>query len=128
MRTVAVVLIILVSIAVPCVTAAVPEETRQAGPVLTAPELDVTGVNITNHSIPSRYAVPPTLVDIKVELSETALPAPKGEMASGPRTIGFAADPVTLAILAVAIVVAAAGVWYLVRRRPGGPGDEDNGN
>ncbi len=128
MRTVAVVLIILVSITVPCVIAAVPEETRQAGPVLTAPELSVTGVNITNNSIPSRYAVPPTLVDIKVELSNTALPAPKGEMASGPRTIGFAADLVTLAILAVAIVVAAAGVWYLVRRRPGEPDNEDNGN
>jgi hypothetical protein len=53
-----------------------------------------------------------------VEVSDTLLPGPKGEMAAGPRTIGFSADPVSLAILVVAIIAGAAGVGYLVKRKP----------
>ena len=108
--------------------AAVPADTRQAGPIVTGPDLNITGVDGTNHSIPSRYGIPPTLIDFKVEISETSLPGPKGEMAAGPRTIGFSADPVSLVILVVAIVAGAAGVGYLAKRRPEEPEDGDDEN
>jgi uncharacterized membrane protein len=51
-------------------------------------------------------------------MSDTLLPAPKGEMEAGPRTIGFSFDPVFLVIVIIAIVAGAAGVWYLMKRKP----------
>jgi hypothetical protein len=117
------VLFILVSLAVicpgiPATSPAVSGDTRQAWRVNASPELNAFGTDITNHSIPSRYEVSPTLIDIRVEVSDTSLPGPKGEMAAGPRTIGFSADPVSLMILIFAIVAIAAGIWYVVRRKP----------
>lgn len=130
MRSSAAGIIILVLLAVSVASAAVPEDTRQAGPIVTDPDLNLTGTDIANHSIPSRYGISPTLIDMKVELSDTALPGPKGEMAAGPRTIGFTTDPISLALLVLAIIAGAAGVWYLVKRRPEDleeEGDEEGG-
>lgn len=135
MRRYAAVLFILIFLAVPVASAAVPEDTRQAWPIVTSPELNATGINITNHSIPSRYGISPTLIDVRVEVSDTSLPGPKGEMAAGPRTIGFTTDPISLAILIAAIIAGAAGVGYLVKRKPDekaedeveGAGDEERG-
>jgi hypothetical protein len=119
---------------IPTISAAVPGDTRQEWPVVTSAELNVTGADITNHTLPSRYGITPALIDIKVELSGTSLPGPKGEMAAGPRTIGFAAEPVGLAIVIVAILSVTAGVWYKVKRKPeetmeeaDEKGDEENG-
>jgi hypothetical protein len=127
MRTAADVIIILVSLALPVASAAVPADTRQAWPVVASPELNVTGgANITNHTIPSRYEMSPTPINVKVEISDTSLPGPKGEMAAGPRSIGFSADPLSLAILVIAIVTVAAGMWYMVKRKPDEP-EERNG-
>jgi hypothetical protein len=120
-RRYAAVVFIIVSLAVPLAGAAGPNGTRQAGP-----ELNITGVDIANHSIPSRYGILPTLIDVKVEISETSLPGPKGEMAVGPRTIGFSVDPVSLAILVVAIIAVVSGVWYLIRRKPEETEEEDD--
>ncbi len=130
MRRYAAVVFILVSLAVPVASAIVPGDTRQAWPIVTSPELNATGINITNHSIPSRYGISPTLIDVRVEVSDTSLPGPKGEMAAGPRTIGFSSDPLSLAILVVAIVAITAGVGYMVRRKPEEDeeeGDEESG-
>ena len=91
---------------------------RQGGLVAAGPDLNMTGVDIANHSVPSQYAIQPTLIDLKVELSDTALPAAKGEMASGPRTIGFTADPIPLALMIAGISAGVAGFWYLAKRRP----------
>lgn len=124
-RKYAAALFILVSLAVSVVTAAVPADIGQAGPIVTGPDLNMTGIDITNHSIPSRYGIPPPLVDVRVEISDPALPGPKGEMAAYPRTIGFSADPLLLAILVVAVVAIAAGTWYGVRRKPEEPDEED---
>jgi hypothetical protein len=131
----AAVLIILVSLAVtysgiPAISAVVAHDTRQAWPIVTSPELNVTGADIANHSIPSGYGTSPTLINVKVEISDTLLPGPKGEMAAGPRTIGFSAEPLSLVILGVVIIAGAAGVWYLVKRKPDEveeDGDEESG-
>jgi hypothetical protein len=134
-RRSAAVVFVLVSLAIPFAGAAGPDNARQAGPFGTSPGLNVTGAGIANHTIPARYGISPTPIDIRVELSATALPGPKGEMAAGPRTIGFAIDPIPLAILVAAIIAGAAGVWYLVKERPEreaeeeveGDGDEERG-
>jgi uncharacterized membrane protein len=39
-------------------------------------------------------------------------------MAAGSRTIGFSFDPVSLVIVIIVIVAGAAGMWYLMRRKP----------
>jgi hypothetical protein len=80
-------------------------------------EPNFTGGVFANRTIPAEYAIPPTPIRIEIRLSETSLPATKGEMAVGPRSIGFSFEPGTLAIL-ILVVVASAGMWYLVRRRP----------
>lgn len=125
MRTYAAVLFILVLLAIPVTSPAVMDDGLRAGPVDTSPELNITGADIANHTIPSRYGIPPTLMDIKVELADTSLPGPKGEMASGPRSIGFATDPVSLALLIAAIGAGAFGVGYLIQRRPQEEAEED---
>jgi hypothetical protein len=122
MRTDAAVLFILVLLAMmylamPGISAAVPDDNRQTGPIVTSPELNMTGINLTNLSTPSRFEITPT-IRVEVRISETSLPGPKGEMAAGPRTIGFSFDAVSLVIVIIAIVAGAAGVWYLMKRKP----------
>jgi hypothetical protein len=112
------VLVVITGFCIPSVSAAVPYDGRQAGPIVTSPDLNMTGVNISNHSIPLQYGITPTMIDVKVGISETSLPGPKGEMATGPRSIGFTAEPVALVILVVAILAGAAGTWYFIKRRP----------
>jgi hypothetical protein len=118
MRTDAAVLIIFVSLAMmlagPVTSAAVPGDNRLSGPIVTGPELNVTGVDIANLSIPT---MTPTIIRVEVAISDTPLPAQKGEMAAGPRSIGL----VPLAVLVLGMVAVAAGMWYIVKRKP----DED---
>lgn len=68
------------------------------------------------HSFPVRDVT--YSINVKVEISDTSLPGPKGEMAAGPRSIGFSADPHSLVILVIAIVAVAGGMWYMVKRKP----------
>ena len=91
------------------------------GPIATGPDFNQSGVNPVNSTIPAKYQATPEPVRVEVTVSDTLIPGPKGEMQAGPRAIGFAADPVTLLVLAVAILAGAAGVWYLARMRPEEP-------
>jgi len=135
MRTDAAVLFILVSLAMMClavpgISAAVPENGRQvlweltAGPVGTSPDLNITGANVSNYTVPYQYEKKPTNDQIKISLSDTYLPASKGEMAAGPRTIGFFFNPESLATVIIAIVAGAVVVWYATKRKQNEP-DED---
>jgi hypothetical protein len=94
---------------------------HETGPIVTAPNLNVSGIDGANSTIPAGFQTHPVPVRVEVTISETLIPGPKGEMQAGPRTIGFSADPILIAILAVAIITGAAGVWYLARRRPEEP-------
>lgn len=87
------------------------------GPIATGPDFNISGVDPGNSTIPVKYQATPEPVRVEVTISDTLIPGPKGEMQAGPRAIGFAADPVTLLILAVAILAGVAGVWYLTRMR-----------
>ena len=110
--------LMVMCLAVPVISAAVPDDNRQAGPLITSPDLNVTGANVTNHTMPSRFKITPTLIRVEVRDSDTSLPAPKGEMALGPRTIGFTFDPVSLVIVIIVIVAGAAGAWYVMKQKP----------
>jgi hypothetical protein len=105
----------------PGIIAAVPGGDAH-GPLATGPDLTMNGTDLANSTIPSQYLITPTPINVRLEVSDTSLPGPKGEMASGPRTIGFTADPVSLAILGIVVIAGAAGIWYLIRRK------SDNGN
>jgi hypothetical protein len=108
----------LVSPVIPVISAAVPGVTSQVSPFITYPDLNVTNGSVTNLTPPSEYRMTPTLLQVQVELPDTALPAPKGEMAAGPRAIGFSTDPVSLAIVVLIVAALAAGTWYfLIRKR-----------
>jgi hypothetical protein len=128
-RKYAAVLLILICLAVPFAEAAVPADTQQAGPVITGHDFNVTSAGIANHSIPYGHGIQPAIIHVELTVSETILPAMKGEMAAGPRTIGFSVDPLMLAVLIVAIIAGAAGVLYAMRRRPEEEdGREDEGS
>jgi hypothetical protein len=105
---------------VPGIVAAVPVG-HDGGPIATGPDFNLSGVDLVNSTIPAKYQATPEPVRVEVTISDTLIPGPKGEMQAGPRTIGFAADPGFLLILAVAILAGAAGLWYLARRRPEEP-------
>jgi hypothetical protein len=98
---------------------------HDAWPIITAPDLNASGIDMANSTMPAKYQTSPVPIRIEVTISETLIPGPKGEMAAGPRTIGFSADPLLLTILVVAVVAIAAGIWYAVRRKPEEPDDED---
>ncbi|MDD4138000.1 MAG: hypothetical protein PHT99_08945 [Methanoregula sp.] len=118
MSLIAIVLVITVT------GATAPGDGQQAGPLVTIPELNVTDADIGNRTIPAGYEVSPTPVRVDVRISDTSLPAPKGEMAEGPRSIGFSFDPVSLVVVIIVIIAGAAGAWYLAKRKPG-ERDED---
>jgi hypothetical protein len=80
-------------------------------------DLGVTNVSLANGTVPEEYQVTPTLIDVRVGVSETSLPGPKGEMASGPRTIGFSATPATLVVLIIILGAGAGGAWYVLKRK-----------
>ena len=124
MRRYTAVFFILISLAVPFTSAVVPADMRQAGPIVTGTEINVTGVDIVNQTIPPRYAIQPTPVNIEVKVSDTLFPGPKGEMAAGPRTIGL----LSLLILVIAIITASAGIWYLAKKKPDEAEEDDEKN
>lgn len=89
--------------------------------IATGPDFNMSGVDPVNSTIPAKYQATPEPVRVEVTISDTLIPGPKGEMQAGPRAIGFAADPVTLLILAVAILAGVAGVWNITRMRADEP-------
>lgn len=105
---------------VPGIVAAVPEG-YYSGPMATGSDFNLSGVDPVNSTLPAMYQATPQRVRIEVTVAETLIPGPKGEMQAGPRTIGFAADPVGLLILAVSILAGTAGFWYLAWRKPEEP-------
>jgi hypothetical protein len=105
-------------LAVPLTSAVVPGNNSPVPRYGSGPDLNVTGAAIANHTMPAQYAITPTPVRIEVRVSETLLPAPKGEMAAGPRSIGFSFEPVTLVVLVLVVGVISVGMWYLIRRKP----------
>ena len=113
-------LLAAVGLIVPGIIAAAPDG-RDGRPIATGPDFNLSGVDPVNSTIPAKYQATPEPVRVEVTISDTLIPGPKGEMQAGPRTIGFAADPVVVLILAVAILAGAAGFWYLARMRPEEP-------
>jgi hypothetical protein len=113
-------LLATVGLIVPWIIAAAPG-VHDGGPIATGTDFNLSGIDPVNSTMPARYQVTPDPVRIEVTISDTLIPGPKGEMQAGPRTVGFAADPVTLLILVVAILAGAAVVWYLAGRRPEEP-------
>jgi len=105
---------------VPGIVAAVPWG-HDGGPIATGPDFNLSHVDPANSTIPAKYQATPEPVRVGVMVSDTLIPGPKGEMQAGPRTIGFATNPVVLLVLAVAILAGAAGLWYLARMRPEEP-------
>lgn len=126
-RRYAAVVLILVLAAIPFAAAVVPGG-QGTGPVRTGTDYNKTGMNLTNATTLTPYH--PTAVPVRVEVtvSETLIPGPKGEMQAGPRAIGFAADPVTLILVIAGILVVAAGIWYLAKRKPVQEEERDTGN
>jgi hypothetical protein len=109
-------------LAVPLASAAVPGNNSRVSPYGTTPDLNVTAGALPNHTMPAQYAITPTPIRIEVGISETSIPAPKGEMAAGPRSIGFSFEPVMLVILILVVAAVSAGMWYMIQRKP----DENN--
>ena len=105
-------------LAVPLTSAAVMGNNSPVPQYGTGPNLNVTGAAIANHSMPAQYAITPTPIRIEVGISETLLPAPKGEMAAGPLSIGFSFEPVTLVVLVLVVAAVSAGMWYMIRQKP----------
>ena len=104
---------------------------HETGPIITPPDLNISSINMSNSTMPAKYQTSQVPIRIEVTISDTIIPGPKGEMAAGPRKIGFAIDPVSLLILIVLIIAGAAGVGYLVKRKPveaEEEKDEENGD
>jgi len=89
-------------------------------------EFNGTGITLASYSGNPDYRITPEPVRVQIELNETRLPAPKGEMALGPRTIGFSTDWPTIAIVAAALAACIAGLWYLAKRNTDIGKDEEN--
>ncbi|MDO9324491.1 MAG: hypothetical protein Q7T80_05985 [Methanoregula sp.] len=111
------ILLVLVCQVIPGISAAALPNTPQITPFVTYPDISVTNGSLANHTLPSEYLATPTLLKVQVELPDTALPASKGEMAAGPRAIGFSMDPASLVIAIMVMVIVAAGIGYFLKRK-----------
>lgn len=77
----------------------------------TPQEIHTGNATLPDPSQLPEYQLTPEPVRIHADLDESSLPVSKGEMAGGPRTIGFTLDPVLLA--AGIIVFMACGICAL---------------
>lgn len=100
---------------------------KDAWPVATEPDLNLTGVNLTNLTVPAQYQATAAPVRLEVTVPDTVIPGPKGEMQAGPRAIGISGDPVAFILAATVILVLAAGIRHLARKKSvADEGHEDN--
>jgi hypothetical protein len=101
-----------------CLIPAGARESAKTGFVIT--EIEINSSNATAFdpaALPAGFGVTREPVDVGVRLNETMLPAPKGEMAAGPRFIGFSLDPIFAATGITILVVIGVGSWYYLRRK-----------
>jgi hypothetical protein len=103
---------------IPAVSIAVPDDSKNPGTVITISTLNVTNASLPNNSAPQEYQITREPVKIQAVVTGTVLPAPKGEMAAGPRTIGVSMDPILLAAGIIILVAAGIGVLLYIRRKP----------
>ena len=112
------VLLVMAFLLIPGVSSAGADDPGHTGAVMTPVNLNVTNASVPDPSVLSDYRITPEPVKVQAELNETSLPAPKGEMASGPRTIGFSIDPLSaVAAVAVIAVIGICILYYLRRER-----------
>jgi hypothetical protein len=102
---------------IPTISAAGPDDNQRVTDLVSVPDINVTNTSLTNRTIPYEYRITPEPIKFQIELNETLLPAPKGEMALGPRTIGFSIAPASLAILIIAVCVAVTGAWFFIKKK-----------
>jgi hypothetical protein len=103
---------------IPATSMAIPDDSHPVNTLVTSRALNVTNASLPDPSALPEYRVTPEPVKVQVQISDTLSSAPKGEMALGPRTIGFSTDPMVLA--AGIIIVAVIGfsvLWYIRRNR-----------
>ena len=108
--------LVLVSLLVPAALAA-EGYANHFGTLTPAPDLNDTGVSVTNMTVPPEYqsTLPPVSV-FRVEVTASSLPGPR-DMAYGPSVIGFSMDPISLAMIILIIAVIAAGLYIYSRKR-----------
>lgn len=108
----------VVFLAFACMSPAGAAEPGETGPFFTPVEINTTNTSLDPSALPPEFRETREQVVVSAELNETVLPAPKGEMAAGPRSIGFSFDPLVIAAAAIAVVVIGAGiVWYWRKNR-----------
>jgi hypothetical protein len=90
---------------------------QTTGPLVAAPELNVTNASLANATIPARYLATPTPLEVGIRTTDTGLDGPKGEMSGVPRTIGFSLSPELIAIVIILLVAVGAGAWYSLRQK-----------
>ena len=101
----------------PATSAVVPAGDRQAHPLVTTGDLNVTNVSLANATFPAKYQVTPSLIQVGISTDDSALDGPKGEMAAVPRTIGFSTSPESLVIVIIVIVAIGLGAWYVLKQK-----------
>lgn len=93
-------------------------EPGQAGPFFTPVEINTTNTTLDPSALPPEFRETRERIVVSAELNETVLAAPKGEMAVGPRSIGFSVDPLMIAAAVIAIAAIGAGlIWYRRKNR-----------
>ena len=103
---------------IPGTGAVLPDGKLQTGQIVKAPDLNVNGTDIANRTIPAGYQTNPIPIRVEVEVSDTLIPGPKGEMQAGPRSIGFTLSPALLLVFILAAAVVGAGTWFILMKKP----------
>jgi len=105
--------LILVFLAFTGIGPAGATEPAQTGAFITPVEINTTNTSLDPAALPPEFRETRERVVVSTELNETVLAAPKGEMAAGPRSIGFSFDPLVIAAAVIAIVaIGGCIVWY----------------
>lgn len=103
-----------------CLVSAAAAESGKTDTVVTQVEINTSNATtLDTAALPAGFELTRKPVDVRLELNETQVPAPKGEMAAGPRFIGVSIDPVVMAAGITVLVIIGIIAWYSLRRRTG---------
>ncbi len=107
----------IVGLCMPHAVAAGPAGDGEIHAYITTASINVTNVSLANATLPEKYKVTPSQIEVEISTNNTLDGSLKGEMAAVPRTVGFGISPELLVIVIVVIAALGIGAWYFLKRK-----------
>jgi len=101
-----------------------------AGSNYTPPDLNVSGRDTANMTVPGEFRTVQEPIRVEITITDTRIPGPRGEMQAGPRSIGFTLSPVLIVIIILVIALGTLIRHIVIRHTvdDNSEGEKEDGN